>query len=362
MRGEAWPRSVCVACEVMYPPLDEGVRIYASCLARSLSAGREVLLLSEREGRIGEIPVHAALTNRYFRSPALGRALRSFDPDAIVYVPWTSLTSRTLLRAWSLRRYSRRSAIGVVALQPRSVDVLTRAASFLDGPDLVLATGPGAESQARRLGLPCARVGAGVDTQRFRPATQAEREELRRRAGLDPSAWMVLHVGHLKPSRNIGVLAEAARLPGVACAAVGSSSIPAQDGLVRSLSAAGVTVVTGHQPRIEDWYRMSDAYLFPVTSALDAIELPLSVLEAAACGLEILATPFGGLPDLFPDGSVHWTRSDREVIETVKRLALREGPPAGGARRHVEGMIWDRVAAQVAAALRACPRVETARR
>ena len=53
---------------------------------------------------------------------------------------------------------------------------------------------------------------------------------------------------------------------------------------------------------LEEIYALSDAYLFLATETTAAIEVPLSVLEAMACGLRIVCTPFGGLPDHFREG------------------------------------------------------------
>ncbi len=343
---------VGLLCEVLHPPLDEGIRLYAAGLARALACRHEVLLISEKDGVVGGTRVHGVLTNRWFLSGRLSRLLRSFEPEVLIYVPWTGLTSRTLVRVQSLRRYARGARLGLVALQPRRVGLLMRGVAGLGGPDSVMAVGPGAERQARALGLPSARVPAGVDAERFRPATSEERAGLRGRLRLDAGSYVVLHVGHLKRSRNVDVLEKIARIENVACLMVCSSSTTAEQDLRRRLEAAAVKVVGGHQDRIEDLYRVADAYLFPVTSELDAIEAPLSVLEAAACDLEILATPFGGLPDLIGTGGaggVTWVRSEEEMVSAVERLSRTRdgGPPASGTRARVMKLGWERVADSV---------------
>jgi len=296
--------------------------------------------------------------------------LQTFGPDAVIYVPWTSLTARTLLRAWSLRRYARAARLGVLALQPRQVDLMGRMLARRRIPDLVMAVGPGVERQARALRLPCVRIGTGVDAARFRPAASEEREALRRRAGVPLDAFVVLHVGHMKASRGVEVIGETARIPGVVCMMVCSGSTQAEAQMAGRLSDSGVRIVTGHQKRIEDLYRMADAYLFPVTSPLDAIEAPLSVLEAASCGLAIVATPFGALPDLLAGSSaeVVWSEKTPEMVTAVRRLVGQRRPrdPDGTAgpsglggvtgtgtrtRRPAVAPTWDRVAGDALAAL-----------
>ncbi|HZC80054.1 MAG TPA: hypothetical protein VE258_20020, partial [Ktedonobacterales bacterium] len=215
-----------MACEVMHEPFDEGIRIFACELSRALAVSqkKKLLLLSEKDSEIEGLRVHGALSNRYFLSRELAALIGAFAPEAVVYVPWTSLTARTLIRARALRRYAPGAKIAVVALQPRQVDLIARAAATLGRPDLVLATGPGVQQQAERMSIPVVRVSPGVDLGRFSPATPQQKALLKQRARIDPDAFVVLHVGHMKESRNIGVLEEIARLKGVACVLVASSS------------------------------------------------------------------------------------------------------------------------------------------
>ena len=342
-------KRIAVVCEVMHPPFDEGIRIYAAELARALGRTHKLLLLSEKEGALDTTPIHGALTDRYFLSRQLADLIDGFKPDGVVYLPWTSLTSRTIVRTWALRRYARGARIGLVSLQPRRVDGLSRLLALRKGPDIVMSTGPGTQDQARRLGYRTARIGTGVDHERFRPATPPQRAELRRRAGIDPDRFVVLHVGHLKESRNVGVLERIAGLQGVNCLLVASTSTQARQDLAERLRQSGVTVMTHHQDRIEFAYRLADAYLFPVTSPLDAIETPLSVLEAAACGLAIVSTPFGALPDLLDDAA-RWARTEDEMVAAVELLTgSRQGETGLGAeaRKKVLSMTWDRVAADL---------------
>src|SRR5262245_48736857 len=147
----------------MHGPLDEGVRIYAASLARCFARSRDLLLISEKDSVVDGMKVHGALTNRYFLSPDLSRLISGFAPGEVVYVSWTSLTARAILRSAALRRYAGSAAIGLVALQPRPVDALSRLIARISGPDVVMTAGPGAESQAHAMGLRASRVGAGVD-------------------------------------------------------------------------------------------------------------------------------------------------------------------------------------------------------
>jgi len=354
--GDAWPRRIAVLCEVMHAPYDEGVRIYAASLATAMGQGREMLLLSERNSTLGERTVEGLLTDRWFRSQALAKRLKEFAPDAVVYVPWTSLTPRTFARLGALRRAAGAARFVAVALQPRPAGWAARVSLLLGRPDRVVTAGPGAAEQARALGLTAVEAGAGVDQNRFSPASPQERARLRARAGLPPEAFVALHVGHLKESRNIAMLEQVAAIGGVRCLLVASSSTGRDTETAARLSAAGVIVMTHHDDRIESVYRLADVYLFPVVSALDAIEAPLSVLEAAATDLPIVATRFGALPSMLQggeDAKVTFVEDPRFIPDVVARLAAQTGVGggAGGTRRLVAGRTWQRVADVVLKAL-----------
>jgi len=350
--GPGRPR-VCLACEVLHPPFDEGIRIYAANLARELAVVADVSLLSERDAVVAGHPVKGLLTDRWFLGRPLARHLRALDPEAILYVPWTSLTARTFFRIASLRRGAPRARVGVVALQPRRADRLSRWMARFGAPDRVLATGPGAAGQARALGLAVSRVGAGVELERFRPARPDERAALRRRAGIDPEAFVVLHVGHLKASRNVGALARLAGLPGVRGMLVASTSTRGEEPAAEALRRAGVIIMARHEERMERVYQLCDAYLFPVASSLDAMETPLSVLEAAACDLPIIATRFGSLPDLLEGAEgVAWAEDDEARESAVRSLMASTARTRGaGTRRAVEGRSWKTAAAEALAAV-----------
>ncbi|MFQ5700993.1 MAG: glycosyltransferase, partial [Acidobacteriota bacterium] len=295
--------------------------------------------------------VHGVLSNRYFVSQRLQAAISSFGPDLVLYIPWTSLTARTMIRAGTLARYARHAPIGVLALQPRANELVTRLVGRIHRPDLVLACGPGAQRQAEELRIPAARIPLGVDTGKFRPATSREIATLRDRAGIPREAFLVLHVGHLKESRNLAVLERLGRIPGVTCMLVTSTSTEVQRPVAARLEAAGVKLLPEYQQEVELAYRLADAYVFPVMAPHDAIELPLSVLEAAACNLTIVSTRYGGLPDLMRgagrDDGVIWVNTGREAVEAMEGLSRRGGGPSPRTRDLVASYTWETVAAEV---------------
>ena len=107
-----------------------------------------------------------------------------------------------------------------------------------------------------------------------------------------------------------------------------STSTPAETDLVRDLSAAGVVVVREVLPDIQELYQLADCYVFPVEHELACAEVPLSVLEALACGLPVVSTPFGGLPELLDDvQGVTFVAEADGMVDVIRREQLRRPSP-----------------------------------
>lgn len=340
-------KRLALLCEVLHPPLDEGVRILAAEIARAMSRRCQVTLMGETDAEVSGLPVQGVLTDRYFASRALARALRDARPDAVLYVPWTSLTPRTFLRVAVLKRRSHGAPVGVLALQPRARGTLARIGARIGAPDRLFVMGPEVERQAAGLRLPAQRLEGGVDLDRFRPAGGESIQDLRRALGLPVSRYIVLHVGHLKPRRGVLALIAAQAVSGVQAVFVGSTSTDSDPDSRRRLQEAGVRVIERHLPNVEEYYRAADAYLFPVSSSLDAIELPLSVLEAMACDLPLITTRFGGLPALLgpPRPGVAYIGSEGAIPAALESFMKER--PRPGLRALVRNLTWDAMAERI---------------
>jgi len=149
----------------------------------------------------------------------------------------------------------------------------------------------------------------GIDLERFRPASDAERRELRGRLGLAPERLLVTFTGRLLRGKGAEVLIEAfgrlaARHPNAHLVLVGSGTgqvLSIEDALRARVGAAGLdgrVTFTGRVDNVADFLRASDVYAFP--SFFEA--MPLSLLEAAACGLPCVASRIGGVVDVLEDG------------------------------------------------------------
>lgn len=140
-----------------------------------------------------------------------------------------------------------------------------------------------------------------------------------------------ISVGRLEKRKN-QILAIRA-MPEVLKSAPNAKLILLGDGedremLERETDALGVrdaVVFAGNQTKPEDFLAGADVYL--ITSHMEG--LPLSVLEAMAAGLPVIATNVGGMADIVKDNGVLIADDDlqaltREMIRFAQDPALRE--------------------------------------
>ena len=114
----------------------------------------------------------------------------------------------------------------------------------------------------------------------------------------DSGRPIALHVGHLRRNRGLDLLTSAKQSLSdrIEIVVQGSPTFPPDPGVVEELIEAGIHVRREYVPNLADLYRAADLYLFPARPELSgAIELPLGVLEALACGIPVLANDFGAL-------------------------------------------------------------------
>jgi len=192
----------------------------------------------------------------------------------------------------------------------------------------------------RELGLPGERISVipnGVDTARFAPDVAA-RSATRAALGIADDAPLLVAVGRLEESKGfqlaVRALANLRTLwPAAQLAIVGEGSYRAT--LQREIDALGLgerVHVLGYRPNAELPALLTAADIF-VMPSLCHEAFPLTIVEALACGLPVLATNVGGIPSaitdeqtglLLPMGDlVAWTAAlDRLLRDERRRRAM----------------------------------------
>jgi glycosyltransferase involved in cell wall biosynthesis len=163
----------------------------------------------------------------------------------------------------------------------------------------------------RRLGVPAGHLvllGNGIDLDRFRSVRTPEASARARRAlGVDDSAIVVGTVGRLVWQKGFRELFAAARhlrslRDDVVFVVVGPEDTAKGDALgpedIAEARAIGNLVFTGHRDDVEDLYAGFDMYALPSYRE----GFPRSAMEAAACGVPVIATDIRGCRQVVSDG------------------------------------------------------------
>jgi glycosyltransferase involved in cell wall biosynthesis len=143
----------------------------------------------------------------------------------------------------------------------------------------------------------------GVDTERFRPDLPA-RTRLRTTLGVEAATPLFVTVAILRPGKGLRYLLEAAvlmreRAPAARFVVVGDGEERAGlEALAAALGLTDMLCFTGLRTDIPALLAAADVYVHP--SLFEA--LPMSVLEAMAVGLPVVATRVGGVPEVVKDG------------------------------------------------------------
>jgi len=196
----------------------------------------------------------------------------------------------------------------------------------------------------------------GVDASLF---PTISREQARAELGLNPIGRIILSVGSLRPSKNFEHLLRALKKirsdpasRDISLAIVGYGHHRSQ--LEREISRLGLqdhVVLAGRVPheQMVRWYRAAD--LFCLASGSEG--WPNVIFEALACGLPVVSTPVGGVPEILISSDYGILLEDAEPSRLTAGLhdALRQALEkdwdrdrlAAYARQHT----WDRVADQV---------------
>jgi phosphatidylinositol alpha-1,6-mannosyltransferase len=184
----------------------------------------------------------------------------------------------------------------------------------LRGADVVIAAGgyPAQEGErAAGRALPVTIVPPGVDVQRFRPRSDAERATARARLGLPEAGRLVVSVSRLVPRKGMDVLIRAAaRLaperPDLTVAIAGSGRDRKR--LAAMVAETGAPVVLlGRVPDADlpDLYGAADVFAMLCRNRWGGLEqegFGIVFLEAAASGVPQVAGDSGGAAEAVVDG------------------------------------------------------------
>lgn len=256
--------------------------------------------------------------NRMFVDINFYRSLRREKSDKILYIPEASLTFGTVIRTKLLKLFTGKDVI-VLSLQPRKYSCFLKLMIKLMKPDFVVAPSKESANYLRGIGIKSAELSLGVDLKIFKEVEEKEILRLKEKHSINCKRKVLLHVGHLRESRNLEWLIDVkSQIPEVEIVVVGSSYSPEDKRLRQELISNGIVVLTGYMEKIEEIYNIADCYVFPVVRDDGCIATPLSVLEAMACNIPVITTRFGSLPDTFVENDhFRFVSSSKDIVNIV---------------------------------------------
>jgi len=205
-------------------------------------------------------------------------------------------------------------------------------------------------------------VPGGIDADRFLPAETTI--DPRAAHGLPADAFVILTVRRLAARMGLDLLLAAVATlhregKNIACLIGGSG--PLRDDLERQARQLGIddrVRFLGFVPddELPAVYHAADLFVVPTRAEEN---FGLIVLEAAACGTPVAATPAGSLPEVMRAVQSPYLAADvsaTALVETIRR-AMSDGPRAKQAAQAVASTVretfgWPRIAAQTAALYR----------
>lgn len=333
-------KRVLFITEILSRPFDEGMKNVAFSLHKNLK-NKTTLLAITRDGNDidGLDNIKCLELNRLFLSKGLIHTIKDYLPHIILYMPETSITFNSFIRARILRSVSKASRILLFATIRRGYTHIQRflIQRFLR-PDMVFLFGGFRDWVFN--GIKTHILPPAIDIERFSIPTREEKLSLRKRYNLPLDKQIVLHVGHVRPTRNVSLLTRLQGFNDIQVLIVDSTSTPQYTGLIKDLKCKGIIILSEYLPDISEIYKLSDLYIFPVRDEIASINLPLSILEAMACGLPVVTTRFGGIEGYFKEDDVfRYLDTDEGLLKLVDEVKM----DGRANREKVRDFTWERV-------------------
>ncbi len=207
------------------------------------------------------------------------------------------------------------------------------------------------EEIVMRLGVVPERVTVmpnGIEPGRFVPR---DRDEMRRKLGLDPMARIAICVARLEPVKGVDMLIRAfCRIPDERCQLMvigDGTEMESLKGLIEQAGAGERIRLLGAKPHgeIPDWINAAD--LLVLSSRTEG--WPNVLMEAFSCGKPVAAFRVGGVPEIVNDPAlgILVDAGDVEGLSRAIKEGLQRSWDATLIRRRVQGRSWAVVAEEL---------------
>ena len=328
-------REILIISNAMTQTYDDGlVKLYAKTAEELKKKWPQTCMLS-----IGQNCPAADFHFPSFRARQFWAILKERKYRSVLLMPRNTRSPFIWLVCAFLRLFLRKQVGMVVAFQ--SVKKMPAAARLIH-PKLFIGSRDLAEAYERYRGE-VAILEASVDLDQFTPVSQEQKLALRAKYGLPADRKILLHVGHAIAERGLSWMLH---VPPHMLALFVKSTFqhPRENAeLIKQLrDRENVIVMEEYFPRIEELFQLSDCYIFTVQEN-GAINMPLSVFEAMACNLPVVAARFGELEWLEEGEGLKFV-SGSDDAQTIAAAEVLMEQAACHNRQKAQRYGWDKLA------------------
>ena len=295
-------KKVLLITEFINPPYDEGIKKIAFKIFSDLDCNYNTKVICRHGFKNDNI--HIVKSNKLFFSLKVNRIISDFSPDLLIYLPFQSSTFASYIRLKVLSTMNTSANTILFALQPKNIKKWQKYFLMFLKPALALTPSLTLSKMWSALKISHHIVPLSTDISIFNNVDKNKKLALRAKYGLDEHKFIVSHMGHLNYRRNLEALIPLQRSD-IQVIVVTSTSSPKSTtfsvDIKEKLCKNGVIVFDHFIENIEEIYQLSDAYVFPVIDENASIGMPLSILEARACGIPVITTDYGSVKFFFGD-------------------------------------------------------------
>ncbi len=308
--------------------VDEGCLKVANTLAARIKKKNPAATIVSYKRKSPLSDIFLALNPLFLNSSLI--SLLKKEKEQVLYIPFASNTTGSTLRLCVLSLFSS-CRLKVVFALCHPMNFLSKILLKISRAEVIALSKKSFEFYRSIVKSKAMHLKAGVDTEKFCPADNLKKSELREKFKVCEGKIAVLHVGHLKNGRNIDKLC---RLNDNFHIFLLLSSVTESESdreLLEMLnSRKNTTVLKGYLENVEEIYQMADVYFFPVVEKGQCIDLPLSVLEAAACSIPVVCTDYGELSELSGKKGFSLIKSfDEEYLNQLVLKAAEQNEKSG---------------------------------
>ena len=319
-------KKVLLITEYLNPPYDEGIKKTVYNLFKELGKNYNLTVIC----RFGfqKNNVFIIKTNPLFLDKKIKSLCHEFNPDVLIYFPFASMTFASYLRLLFLKSMNHKAKSIILAMQPKPLKNWQQMIAKFIKPNIALTPSPQLHQVWGSMKIENKLLPLYTNLDDFKPVKcEKQKLSLRGKYRIPLNKYVISHMGHLNEGRNLQSLIPLQEA-GCQIVIVGSSSTPSDakgpEELKQKLTNSGIIIIDRYIEKIAEIYQLSDLYIFPVVAKCSSIGLPLSTLEARACGIPVLTTDFGSVKNYLDDdfGNIYYSKPQNflMMVDEIRRV------------------------------------------